>query len=351
MIFLPIAVVLLLILLNGLFALSEMAVVTSSKIRLRARADAGDKGAARALGLAEKPTRFLSAVQVGITLIGILAGAYGQASIAYALDTGLETVPALRPYSEVISTTVVVLAIAYLSLIFGELVPKRVALIFPEKLASRVASPLSMIAGVLGPVVTLLTASTTGILRLLGIKDQSGEAVTHEEVQAVLAQGTSAGVIEPEEQVMIAEVLRLGDRPIRVAMTPRADIYWVSLAAESNQLRAEIRACPFSRIVVAQASDITEPLGIINKNDVFDRFLDTGAFDLSVLIQTPLIIPQTTSILKSMGLFKETRLHFAFVVDERGAVQGVVTTADLLEMIAGDFPEENDAAHEPPLAK
>lgn len=342
MIFLPIAIVLLLVLLNGIFAASEMAVVTSRKAKLQARADGGDRGAVRALALAEDPTRFLSAVQVGITLIGILAGAYGQASIAGALDAMLERVPGLQPYSEVIATTVVVVAITYLSLIIGELVPKRIALIFPETLASRVAGPLSLLARLLGPFVTLLTLSTAGALRLLGVKEQNGASVTQDEVNTMLAEGTSAGLIEPEEQLMINEVLRLGDRPIRVAMTPRPEVYWVSLADEPDQLRAELRACPYSRIVVAPALDINEPAGVVHKKDVLDNLLDTGEINLASLIQTPIFIPETTSVLKAMELLKKTRLHIAFVVDERGTFQGVVTTGDLLEMIAGDFPEEHD---------
>ncbi len=343
MILLASAVVLLLLVLNGLFAMSELAVVSSRRAKLQARAERGDKGAAAALRLSENPTRFLAAVQVGITLIGILSGAYGQATIAGELDRMLETVPALHDYSELISTAVVVVVITYLSLIVGELVPKRFALVFPETIAAAVARPLSVMAKAMGPFVTLLTASTVGVLRLLGIRDEKGEQITHEEVETVLAEGTSAGLIEPEEQAMIGEVLRLGDRQVRVAMTPRTDIYWISLADPIDQQMADIRACPYSRIVVMRGTDAEEPVGVVHKKDVLDAFLGGGRLNVEDLMATPLFIVETTSLLRAFGLMKQTPLHMALVVDEFGALEGLVTPTDLLEMIAGDFDEAHDA--------
>lgn len=336
-------VVLLLLVLNGLFAMSELAVVSSRRAKLQSRAERGDKGAAAALRLAEHPTRFLAAVQVGITLIGILSGAYGQATIAGELDHMLEKVPALHEYSELISTAIVVVVITYLSLIVGELVPKRFAMVFPETIASLVARPLSLMAKVMSPFVTLLTASTVGVLRLLGIRDEKGEQITHEEVETVLAEGTSAGLIEPEEQAMIGEVMRLGDRQVRVAMTPRRDIYWISLADPIDQQMADIRACPYSRIVVMRGADAEEPVGVVHKKDVLDAFLDGARLNIETLMETPLYIVETTSVLRAFGLLKQTPLHMALVVDEFGALEGIVTATDLLEMIAGDFDEAHDA--------
>lgn len=336
------AVVLLLVVLNGVFSMAELAVVSSRKAKLQTRAEKGDDGAAEALKLAEEPTRFLSAVQVGITLIGILAAVFGQATIAGELSKLIERIALLAPYAHIIATGIVVVLLTFLTLVLGELAPKRFALIYPETIAAIVARPLSLMAKLLHPFVSLLTFSTAGLLRLLGVKDDSGEAITQEEVETVLAEGASAGLIEPEEQAIIGEVMRLGDRPIRVAMTPRKDVYWVSLSDNDKTLRDEIRACPYSRIVVAEEMDIDEPKGIVHKKMVLDRILDGGPLDLASLIVEPLYIPETTTVLKALTLFKQTPHHMAIVVNEFGALEGVVTAIDILEMIAGDFPEAHD---------
>ena len=343
MLVIAIVVVLLLVVLNGLFSMTELAVVSSRKSRLQSRAERGDRGARAALRLAEEPTHFLSAVQVGITLIGILAGAYGQAAIGGELNRILETaVPAVAPWSEIVSTAVVVVFITYVSVIVGELVPKRLALIFPEAIASKMAAPISTVAIVLKPFVVVLTVSTSAILKVMGVKDRDGSDVTQEEVETMIAEGTASGLIEPEEQEMIEEILRLGDRPIRVAMTPRHEVFWIALDDSEEQLRQEIRTCPYSRIVVARENDVDNPLGVVHKKDLLDSLLDHGEFNVERLVQTPAFIPQSTSVLKALGIMKASRVHMAFLVDEYGAFEGVVTATDLLEMIAGDFDEGHD---------
>ncbi len=342
MILLALAVVLFLVLLNGVFSMSELAVVSARRARLQALADRGDKGAKLALSMAEHPTRFLSAVQVGITLIGILAGAYGQATIAGALDKWLEPMPVIGPHSEAIATTIVVIGLTYVSVILGELVPKRLALMFPDTIARRMAPFLAVVATVLRPFVTLLTASTAAILKLMGVRDERNSGITSEEVETVLAEGADAGLIEPEERTMIQEVLRLGDRPVRVAMTPRRDLYWISLSDEPEAVQAEVRECPYSRIVVALEGDLDGEIGVVLKKDLLDSCLGGEPLDLRAHIQQPIAIPETMSLLRAMAVFKQTSLHMALVVDEFGSVQGVITPLDLLEMIAGDFPEDHD---------
>lgn len=338
-----IVVVLLLVVLNGLFAMTELAVVSSRKSKLQSRAERGDRGARKALALAEEPTHFLSAVQVGITLIGILAGAYGQAAIGGELTRLLETaVPAIDEYAHFISTGIVVVVITYVSVIVGELVPKRLALIFPEPIAAKMAEPISLLAVVLKPFVVLLTASTSGILKLFNIKDRDGSDVTQEEVETMIAEGTSAGLIEPEEQEMIEEILTLGDRPIKVAMTPRHEVSWIALDDPDDVIKDEVRSSPHSRLVVARENDVDNPLGVVHKKDLLDSLLDNGEFNVERLVQTPAFIPQTTSVLKALEILKRSKVHMAFIVDEYGAFEGVVTATDLLEMIAGDFNEEHD---------
>jgi len=345
MLAIAIVVVLLLVVLNGVFAMTELAVVSSRKSKLQSRAERGDRGARAALKLAEEPTHFLSAVQVGITLIGILAGAYGQAAIGGELNRMIETgIPMLAHWSSAISTGVVVVLITYISVIVGELVPKRLALIFPEAIASQMAAPISTLAIVLKPFVVLLTASTSAILKVMGVKDRDGSDVTQEEVETMIAEGTSAGLIEPEEQTMIEEILTLGDRPIRVAMTPRHEVFWIALDDTDEQLREEIRTCPYSRIVVARENDVDNPLGVVHKKDLLDSLLTDGKFDVESLVQTPAFIPQSTSVLKALEILKTSKVHMAFLVDEFGAFEGVVTATDLLEMIAGDFDESHDEA-------
>ncbi|WP_425997859.1 hemolysin family protein [Caulobacter sp. DWR1-3-2b1] len=342
MILLALAVVFLLVLLNGVFSMSELAVVSARRARLQTFADRGDKGAKLALAMAEHPTRFLSAVQVGITLIGILAGAYGQATIAGALDTWLSTKPVIGPHSEIIATIVVVIGLTYVSVILGELVPKRLALLFPDAIARRMAPFLAIVATVLRPFVTILTVSTATILKLMGVRDERTNDMTAEEVETVLAEGADAGLIEPEERSMIQEVLRLGDRPVRVAMTPRRDLFWISLADTPEEILTEIRNCRYSRIVVATDDDLDGDIGVVLKKDLLDAALTGGPIDVAAHVQRPIAIPETMSLLRAMAVFKQTPLHMALVVDEFGSVQGVITPLDLLEMIAGDFPEGHD---------
>lgn len=334
MLYLDLLLVLGLVLLNGVLAMSELAVVSSRPGRLRAMADRGVPGARRALALSEDPGRFLSTVQVGITLVGILAGAYSGASIGARLSLFLEGQGLERGYAEAIGFTLVVTAITYVSLIIGELVPKQIALKNPEAIACRIAYPMSLLSKVASPFVWLLDGSGRMLIRLLGLKESSEAQVTDEEIRSLVAEAESAGVIESGERDMIAGVMRLGDRPVRALMTPLTDIDVLNMADEPAELKRQIVASPHSRLPV-RGDDPEVITGIIAVKDVADVLLKRQKLDLPALVQKVPVIPESMPALEAMELFRGSSVHLAFVQDEYGRTLGVVTAADLLKAIAG----------------
>src|SRR5215207_1109344 len=265
-------VILLLLALNGVFAMSELAVVTARKVRLEQRAEEGDKGALAALKLAHEPTQFLSTVQVGITLIGILAGAFGGAGLTRRLNEALEQMPVLEPFTEAIALGVVVGTITYLSVIIGELVPKRIGLNNPEAIASFVARPMRFLSRIGSPVVSLLTKSTDVIFRLLPLGQSSGQAVTEEDIRALLLQGTVSGTVHEGERHIAERVLRMGDRPVSAIMTPRPELDWIDVNEPPETLPGKLKVAMRSRFLVCDGS-IDRVLGVVGANDLLEVIL------------------------------------------------------------------------------
>lgn len=330
-----------LVFLNGFFALAEMAVVSSRRLRLQQMADTGNSGAARALALAEDPGRFLSSVQVGITLIGILSGAFGGATLGARLGPVLDRIPLIYPYGERVAFAVVVFFITALSVVIGELVPKRTALSNPEPIAARVARPLEVVAVIGRPFVWLFERSTAAVLAMLGVRDREGVNVTEEEVKFAIAEGTEAGVIDEVEQEMIHGVLKLADRSVASVMTPRPDIYWIDLDDEPDTIARDIVECPYSRIVVARDGDMSHPLGVVQKKDLLADLMDKRGIQAEAHLLSPTHVPETMPALRMLQIFRTVPLHVAFVIDEYGDFLGMVTLTDLMESIAGELPEEH----------
>jgi putative hemolysin len=334
-------VILLLIILNGIFAMSEIAVVSARKTRLEQWANEGDGKARAALELANAPNQFLATIQIGITLVGILAGAFGGATIAREIAIGLEGVPLVAPYSRPISLAIVVLIITVLSLIVGELVPKRLALNSPERIASTMATPMRALARLASPVVYVLGLSTDAILRVLGMRPMVEPPVTEEEIRALIAQGTQAGMFEEAEQEMVERVFRLGDRRVSAVMTPRTEIVWVDSEASLEEIQQTIIQSIHSRFLVAQGS-LDDVLGVVHAKELLLHFLRGEPLDLAATLQQPLYVPESMRALEVLELFKQSAIHIALVIDEYGGVQGLVTPSDILEAIVGDLPEPGE---------
>jgi len=332
-----ILIILILIIANGIFAMSEMAVISSRKERLQQWINEGHPKAKKAMELASSPSHFLSTVQVGITLIGILAGAVGGTTVAEKLAVYLKNYPAVAPYAATVSLFVVVLLIAYLSLIIGELVPKRLALTHPERIASAVAGPMAMLARMTSPLVHFLHLSTEGVLRVMRIPPSSDAAVTPEEIKVLIDQGTRMGVFEEAEQDLVESVFRLGDRKASILMTPRAEITWVdvNLSLEDNWQR--IQDSGYSQFPVCQGS-LENILGIVSLKSLCLSMVRGESPDLKQNLIKPMFVHEGMTILKVLELFKQSGNHIALVVDEYGSIQGLVTLHDILEAIVGGMP-------------
>ncbi len=330
-----IAFTLLLILLNGVFALSEMALVSSRRARLMVLQRKGVAGSTAALSLAEDPQRFLPAVQVGMTLVGILTGTFGGARLSGRLAPALAQVPALQPVAGELALLVVVLATTFLTLVLGELVPKQLALRQPEVVAARIARALRALSRALGPFVWALGLSTSLVLRLFGNGRPASQKVTEEELKALLAEGTQVGVLEVGERDMIERVLRLADKPVRAIMTPRNEIAFIDRSDPRRDIVQALKGAPHSRFVVCDGS-IDNVVGVVQAKDMLDRLLGGGDLSVAATLRQPMVVPDTISALDALERLKADPLGLALVMDEYGSFEGVVTAADVLEAIVGD---------------
>ena len=331
----------LLIVANGILALAEFAVVSARRARLEERADDGDRGARSALALANDPGQFLSTVQVGITLVGILAGAFGGTTVASGLAPIIAQVSVLRPYSAGLSLGLVVAAITFLTLVIGELVPKRLALGNAERIASAIAPLMSALARIAAPLVRLLSFSTDLVLRLLGIKPSTEPPVTEDEVRILMEHGTRVGVFEPIEEEMVGRVFRLGDRSVSALITPRPEVIWLDVNDSLEEIRAKIIAGGHSHLPVADGS-LDNLLGLVRSKDLLAQSLLGQPINLRELLIPALYVPEGMPAFAMLERFRETRSQIAVVVDEYGGLLGLVTLNDMLEAIVGDLPEPDE---------
>lgn len=345
-ILIEVAILVALVVANGVLSMSEIAVVSSRKARLQQRATAGDKGAAAALRLAEQPDRFLATVQVGITLIGVLAGAYGGATLAQELAARLQTIPQVAQWAASLAVGAVVLGITWLSVVVGELVPKRIALSAPETVAGLMARPMEVLERVASPLVTLLNWSSRPLLWAMRVKARKEAPVTEDELRLLLRQGAQAGTIEPGERKIVDRVFVLGGRPVRAVMTPRSEMEWLNVAAPLERLKVLVQRSDHGLFPIGTAPERVD--GVVMASALWDPQVAAAA-DLKKLARAPLYVPENLSALQVLERIRETRNHLALVVDEYGVVEGLVTPTDLLEALVGDLPAGRE--EEPEVVK
>jgi len=346
MIIVELGLVFFLILLNGFLSMSELAVISARRARLQAMAASGVRGAATALRLSSSPGRFLSTVQIGITLVGVFAGAFSGATIAEDFGAYLVAMGVSARAANAIALVSVVAAVTYLSLIVGELVPKQFALRNPERVAALVARPMEILGAVLSPAVYLLDLSASLVLGLLGSKSKTGSGVTEEEIKMVIAEAESAGILEPAEKEMMAAVLRFGDRPVRAIMTPRHDVDWLDIEDPEPELRRKLQNSHHSRLPVGRGS-IDEVLGVVLVKDLLNSYISGGAVQIKRHIKLAPVVHESVDALEILTIIKSSQVHVALVVDEYGIFQGLVTSGDVLESIAGAFSQEGEDDDKP----
>ncbi|NWG91667.1 MAG: HlyC/CorC family transporter, partial [Parvularculaceae bacterium] len=318
-----------------LFAMAELALVSSKPARLKARVEAGDQGAAVAMKLLEDPSTLLSTVQIGITLVGVFAGAYGAAAFADDLAPAIaRALPRFASRADEAAFAIVVVGITYLSLVVGELVPKRIALAAPERIASLASRPMAVLAFLAHPAVSFLRLSTESVFAVLGLSGVKPAEVSEEEILHMVAEGATSGAIGAEEKQMIEGVLDLPDRNVRSIMTPRTDVVWINADSPPAETLEEISASGHSRFPVARG-DADEIVGIIQTKDLLGRLASTGSIDLEMAMRKPVFVPETLSVASLLDALAHSEVRMAIVLDEHGVFTGIVTAADMLGAIAG----------------
>ncbi len=331
-----ILIIAILIFFNNILAMSEAALLAARKARLQQRFTEGDNQAAIALKLTNNPNLFLSVIQIGITLIDVLTGAVAGATLAELASTAIQTVPVLAPYAHSLGLGIVVIIITYFSIILGELVPKRLAIQNPERIAIIVARPMLVISKILSPVVRFLSFSTEVVLRMIGMRPSNEPLITEEEIQVLLDQGTQAGIFEVAEQDMVASIFQLNDRRINSLMTPRPEIVWLDLRDETEEIVRKIAESPYSRFPVCQGS-LDNVLGIVKARDLLVPILTGEPIKLKQCLQPALFIPETAFASRALEVFKENGRELMLIIDEFGGIQGLLTINDIIEEIFGDI--------------
>lgn len=329
---------------NGVFAMAELAVMTSRHSRLQQAANAGSRSAAAALALAREPTRFLSTVQVGITLIGVLAGAYAERALSGSVESLIARLPWVSEYSDSLALVLVVLVITYFSLVLGELVPKRIAIAFPETVASLIARPLALLSRIVALPVRILTVSTEAVMRVLRVPTRRADDLSEDDVKALLSRAASTGVFDPSEQRLFQRLFRASDLRVAELMVPRAEIVWIPETATAREMRVLVGTSPYSHFPVCRGG-IDRIVGVVHIKDLIAFGLLAGAeFSVRDVAREPLFVPENTPALRVLDTFRERRSHIAFVVNEYGGIEGLVTINDIVRALIGDIVRRGDPA-------